>query len=121
MLGLKTALTSALLFTSMMVAQAAEPATEDKTAIVKSVSAMLKDPYSAKFKWSEIVLLPSGLPSMSKEHYMYCGSVNAKNSYGAYTGYARFLVMVDHQKNSAAVLYMDDETEQVCHKVGLLK
>lgn len=51
-------------------------------AIQKSVANDLKDPFSAQFQ--NIRQLPSG---------KICGEVNAKNSYGAYTGWTTFMTM----------------------------
>lgn len=51
----------------------------------------LKDPESAKFKGLGIYKSTSGL------NYL-CGEMNAKNSYGAYTGYVRFASAVEGLK-----------------------
>ena len=53
-----------------------------KLQIAKHVKALLKDPDSAKFKW----------PAPT-EFGLYCGWVNAKNSYGGYTGFEPFMVL----------------------------
>jgi len=51
----------------------------EQAAIVKGVQARLKDPMSAIFGGAEATRDPKG--------FVYvCGSVNAKNSYGGYTG-----------------------------------
>jgi len=52
----------------------------EKAAISKVVSDRLKDPESARFKWMKMVV----------GSINYCGLVNAKNSYGGYTGYTPF-------------------------------
>jgi hypothetical protein len=58
----------------------------EKTVIRDAVSERFFDPDSAKFRW---------LPLPSKfEGGVYCGSVNAKNRFGAYTGYGAFVVIV---------------------------
>lgn len=51
------------------------------------VSHDFKDPESAKFRNLGIYRSKTGKP----EPYV-CGEVNAKNSYGAYVGYKRFVV-----------------------------
>ncbi len=52
-----------------------------------NVALMLKDPASAKFRNSYFSLALIG----GKEIPVTCGEVNAKNSFGAYTGYERFI------------------------------
>lgn len=48
----------------------------EKAAMISAVKDVLKDPASAKFKW----------PPIYPNAEVYCGFVNAKNSYGGYTG-----------------------------------
>ena len=50
---------------------------------IESVKTQLKDPYSANFRDVRANISEVGKP-------VVCGSVNAKNSYGAYSGYKRF-------------------------------
>ncbi|WFF40392.1 hypothetical protein EVC62_02130 [Salinicola endophyticus] len=55
----------------------------------ESVKEGLKDPDSAKFKdvhGTKLMTVPNA-------HVMVCGMVNAKNSYGGYTGMSPFMVM----------------------------
>ena len=54
---------------------------------VNSVKIRLKDPASAKFR--EVVSVPYKLKN--KTVYATCGEVNAKNSFGGYTGYKLFV------------------------------
>ncbi|MFC4593068.1 hypothetical protein [Sphingobium tyrosinilyticum] len=56
----------------------------EKKAVENSVKAELKDPYSAQFKHPALQLSDG-------EGLIYCGLVNSKNSYGAYTGYVQFV------------------------------
>ncbi len=51
----------------------------------------LKDPESVKFKGLGIYQSASGLNFL-------CGEMNAKNSYGAYTGYVRFVSAIEGLK-----------------------
>jgi hypothetical protein len=55
----------------------------EKAMIAAVVTADLKDPDSAQFQWPAIDF---------GQHvfYSYCGKVNAKNSFGGYTGYKTF-------------------------------
>ncbi len=63
---------------------------KEKSLIVKSVKRVLKDADSAKFRWMK---LPDRInPKIFVEEY--CGLVNAKNSYGAYTGFEPFSALV---------------------------
>ena len=52
-----------------------------KTAIIDDVNNKLLDPFSSQFRY--FYQLPSG---------SVCGEVNAKNTYGAYTGWTPFFV-----------------------------
>lgn len=70
--------TALLLFTGQ-IGRLPNPA--ERTAVTALVHAELKDPSSAQFQWLPIA--KSGI---------YCGRVNAKNSYGGYTGFRPFVV-----------------------------
>ncbi|MFG5778003.1 hypothetical protein ACFIQF_13090 [Comamonas sp. J-3] len=50
----------------------------------------LKDSVSARIKE-----LSTPKKSLDGSSWEFCGLVNAKNSYGAYTGYTRFFAMTD--------------------------
>lgn len=71
-----------------------QPITDaEKAAIRAGVSRQLKDPESARFRW---------LPNKAGDNY--CGYVNARNSYGGYTGFAPFMVlMADGTKGPVAI------------------
>jgi len=62
---------------------------EQQEAGVKAVKATLKDPYSAVF---EELYGTTNYPDEPKT-YSVCGSVNAKNGYGAYNGLRKFAVV----------------------------
>lgn len=56
----------------------------EKQIVRAAVEDVLKDAETARFRW-----LPfNGYSS-------YCGEVNAKNSYGGYAGYSKYMVNVD--------------------------
>lgn len=57
-------------------------------ASMKLISSGMKDPSSVQFKG--VYLQPNAVEGTSK----VCGELNAKNSYGAYTGYEKFFVWV---------------------------
>jgi hypothetical protein len=63
---------------------------QEKTAIMAAVKHDLKDPDTAKFKWPKLA------DKINPKHFVdsYCGLVNAKNSYGAYTGFEPFEAQV---------------------------
>ena len=75
-------------------------ADKEKLVIQDSVKGQLKDPESAMFKLPQVN--EDGKPNI------YCGLVNAKNSYGGYTGYEPFvatLIRTDGEiKQSSAML-----------------
>lgn len=61
---------------------------QEKALLAKSFAYGLKDPNSAQFQWTKV---PKSLP---KDSFEYCALVNAKNSYGGYTGATPFIGMV---------------------------
>lgn len=78
------AATAALsLSSTAAVALPSKPLTAaNKVQITKAVKQLLKDPDSARFRWPGV-----------QEWGLYCGWVNAKNSYGGYAGFEPFMVM----------------------------
>ncbi|MGA2891343.1 MAG: hypothetical protein ABSE22_00645 [Xanthobacteraceae bacterium] len=56
----------------------------EKATLGHVLSRTFKDPGSAQFQWGPVWYAPN---TASTE---YCGIVNSKNSYGAYTGYQMF-------------------------------
>ncbi|MDD9221540.1 hypothetical protein [Enterobacter kobei] len=73
---------------------------EEVTAVESTVKQGLKDPYSAHFELGDF-------PETDKNS-LYCGLVNAKNSYGAYTGNQLFSVMLmKNDKGEYKALSMD--------------
>ncbi|EBI1835244.1 hypothetical protein FK088_23680 [Salmonella enterica] len=58
----------------------------------KQVKTLLKDPSSAQF--DSVEFHPSDEPG-EKPHGAVCGKVNSKNSFGAYTGYKRFVMGIN--------------------------
>ena len=53
----------------------------------EQLDAILKDPDTAKFKDAVAVAPPAAHGGV-----FFCGLVNAKSGFGAYTGYTRFIV-----------------------------
>src|SRR5436305_1651171 len=71
---------------SVLAAQGIQPSDQMKRAIMAQVGDKLKDGASARYRW-----LPEKKGGVS-----YCGFVNAKNSYGAYAGWAPFYILGAH-------------------------
>lgn len=65
----------------LALALVAAPAPAEQATVIAAVKAKLKDPDSARFKGLRIDKDGTG-----------CGWVNAKNSYGGYSGFAVFYV-----------------------------
>lgn len=57
----------------------------DFNIMIEGIKSDLKDPDSAKFR-NVFISMYKGKPTL-------CGELNAKNSFGAYTGYKRFLMI----------------------------
>lgn len=68
----------------------------EKAAIVEAVTAQMKDPLSAQFKW----------PMMRGDAGTYCGYVNAKNSFGGYVGFHLFAVFVSREKRGQSIAFV---------------
>jgi len=68
----------------------------EKAAFIKVIKARLRDPNSAQFSW---------VPMIRKN--VYCGYVNAKNSYGGYVGFVQyygFLAINKYTKKPIALI-----------------
>ena len=57
------------------------------------VRQVLKDPDSAKFGSVHLIASINSVPPPKPETDIVCGYVNAKNSFGAYTGASRFIAI----------------------------
>lgn len=58
----------------------------EKAVLEKAFVKALKDPDSAKIAWTKV---PKVFPATAS--FDYCATLNAKNSYGGYVGYAPFM------------------------------
>lgn len=109
-------LTIPLIFSSAVCFAGGKPATaSDIAGIKEAMEDRLKDSDSAKIK-------DVRLNGDEKSGWQFCGSVNAKNSYGAYSGFTPFMGMKLKGTDgniSYVVLGVDDSVEQVCRKYGL--
>jgi hypothetical protein len=89
----------------------------------EALRARLKDPDSAKFTW------PYGfrygtfrLGSKSAEGWITCGTVNAKNSFGGYTGSAATLTVIRDGAVIVALIDIDPRFPLLarrCAKLGM--
>ena len=80
----------------------------------------LKDPFSAVFRNEDIYLDVGGNKTV-------CGEVNSKNSFGAYTGFQKYVVKMNYEKvvfqrNASNGIEADDETwdlivGNLCHEL----
>lgn len=92
----------------------------EKKIIMAGVAKGLKDPESARFRWSPY-------PKSSEELVTYCGQVNGKNTYGGYVGFRNYIagVMVNNGRIAGAVLVATELSEsgniveEMCAKRGL--
>jgi len=71
----------------------------------EAVSRDFKDPLSVQWKNVYLNHRPDG-------QYVVCGSLNAKNSYGAYVGFRAFYVTVSMEKDFYAAVMSDLERMQ---------
>jgi len=58
---------------------------QEKKIIAAAIAPSIRDPSSAKYKWTKISMLPEGSTN-------YCGMVNAKSPYPAYNGWQTYIV-----------------------------
>ncbi len=98
-------------------AMAAAPLTPaEKAAVSQSLSGILLDAESARWRW---------LSPTEGNVILYCGFVNAKNSYGAYSGFRPFMVSLVRRTKTALAATIgnpgsDDEeiTIRMCASKG---
>ncbi len=107
-----TIATVCLFWTSGVLAR--ELSDAEKSVISKAMLDSLKDPESVRFKW----------PPYVDGSDLYCGYVNAKNSFGGYVGDARFsafVVLVDGEIKVAAPVGIatGDPSDSTSQAVGM--
>lgn len=82
----------------MIGSNTANPTASDATGFVeRKVSSMMKDPDSVKFE--RVKFYPDEKPQGKEISGTVCGYVNAKNSFGAYTGFVRFISNITVNNN----------------------
>jgi hypothetical protein len=67
-------------------AQLRELTPEEKKIIVDAVAPSLRDPGSAKYKWTKFPMVPAS------DEVSYCATVDAKSPYAAYDGRQAYIV-----------------------------
>lgn len=68
---------------------------EEKNVVEESIKNQLKDPFSVVFKHNDY--------PYPDETHIYCGSYNAKNSYGAFVGNQLFAVFIARNRDGELV------------------
>lgn len=94
--------------------------TAEEVALIKDkMETQLYDSESARYKLPELIL------TNTTGGANYCGLVNAKNTYGAYTGYTAFQLMFyrrnDNDRTDIAFLLLDSGNgaiKRTCQKNG---
>ncbi|EOX4081583.1 hypothetical protein ACM65P_002639 [Vibrio alginolyticus] len=102
---MKTLLTISLTLGTAFTANASTIDDATMTKVKEVVGNELKDADSAKYK--EV---------FNKDRITTCGLVNAKNSYGGYTGYKAFAIMhlPEDVSSSSMVIFDAELVEQAC-------
>ncbi|MFN3731289.1 hypothetical protein [Comamonas testosteroni] len=108
-----------LLFISAVLAigsaHAAESYPVDEAKVRSALDSKLKDSESARLK--NLAAKKNGMAVID-----LCGDVNAKNSYGAYSGYERFYGVIAPRVDGAdvyAILGIGSAAAEMCRQRGL--
>jgi hypothetical protein len=78
--------TTATASTATPPSQLRELTPEEKKIIVDAVAPSLRDPGSAKYKWTKFPMVPAS------NEVSYCATVDAKSPYAAYNGRQAYIV-----------------------------
>ncbi len=82
----------------LVVSNSRDPSDSDAISFAKKrVSEPMKDPSSTEFR--AVDFFPSTLNQKEEINGFVCGSVKAKNSFGAYTGFNRFHMNISVSNN----------------------
>ncbi|EPT1453038.1 hypothetical protein ACVOZ6_004693 [Escherichia coli] len=107
----------AALLCAVSVSSIARPlTTEEQAAVEKGMEDVLKDPYSAHYSHGDFPY---------PDTFIYCGQVNSKNAYGAYTGKKLFSMFIAKNKDNKTIAALvgnidgDEEiTKVTCDSAG---
>jgi hypothetical protein len=82
-----------LIILPLLLLVGCKPGAEKAISLAKKeISAAMKDPDSTKFKYLRYKDIGTDKDGVIKGYV--CGQVNAKNGFGAYTGYSPFIVVL---------------------------
>lgn len=104
-----------LSFVALTAFAAGKPPKVNESELRKEFKS-LKDQESAKFRNIKFA------PAEAEDSWMMCGEYNAKNSYGGYAGFSRFMGMavVKGRQTIYLVMTVEDEVaNSMCAKYGL--
>lgn len=111
----RIALILAMAFSACISVPGRASTADDRRRVEAEVKRKLKDGESARFLW----------PKWTRDDTIYCGWVNAKNSYGGYTGYKLFYAQLTKSAEgsiSNVLLLFDDDNpgivESSCANFG---
>jgi hypothetical protein len=88
---------------------------DDIAAVKTQVGQQLRDETSARFR-DDIAAA-----RIFDGSYSVCGSVNGKNQFGAYSGYAPFWGIYDEQKKRFDFVIFDNTAVRMCQETGVTK
>lgn len=91
------------LMTATILGCGASPAGKKEAELKKEVASRLKDPDTVKFQNTKLV-------NVTSTEVALCGELNAKNSYGGYVGYVRFIAT---QGGGSSLIYTHIESAGV--------
>jgi hypothetical protein len=98
--------------------------TPEKKIVMNIYGASLKDPGSAQYRWAGLAIDPL----VKGDEMGFCFQVNARNSYGAYTGFKTIAGKVK-RRNGAIIAYsyaaggsddaiMAETAQEICRIIG---
>ena len=107
----------AIASSAAIAAPIAKPPKYNEKALRAGLEEKLKDADSAKIK--DITYSPTNNPKI----WNICGSVNAKNGYGAYSGFGRFYGLVAEIEKGQPMYSIssveNDSSNRMCEHFGL--
>jgi len=105
----------AVLLTISSLALAQQPPTLDEALLREAMEFLVKNPSSAKFE--EVTYKRAQEP----DEWIMCGRVSAKDRYGSYTGFERFVagIIMDDAGPHYLVHHVGGVSDQLCELEGL--
>ncbi|MCD2164669.1 hypothetical protein [Comamonas koreensis] len=96
---------------SIAVSGCGNPHADQISKAKSAVGMRLKDPESARFG-EAFVVVPTEKSDTYPDLKIVCGRVNAKNSYGGYTGEIRFIVWLGKPEGASSSEVLEVEMEK---------